>query len=186
MDNLDNMDNDVLIRQFGVDWTVSKCFAVAGGLFLVGGGVLFAVLVKHTGAKSYRLSPQEVGQLLSETSRGRDDPPEGIPYAHLQGARGVGIKLSFTISSLRAAAKRADWLTFWGAPACFVSWFSGLWLVLLSILLAASAPLWLRISISAFMALMVAIVLFMPWAAIYTDIEKDTEATPSSRPPARG
>lgn len=175
-----------MIRQFGVDWTVSMCCAVVGGLFLVCGGVLFAVLVKHTGAKSYRLSPQEVDQLLSETSRGPGDPPGGLPYSHLQSTRGVGIKLSFTISSLRAAANRADWLTFWGAPACFVSWFTGSWLVFHSILLAASAPLWLRIFVGTFMALMVAIVLFMPWAALYTDIEKDTEPSPSSLPRAKG
>jgi hypothetical protein len=77
------------------------------------------------------------------------------------------VRFSFNIDTLRNAYKRHDYFLFLGAPAMIASWFLGFW-VLLS---AIELPLVLFLVISAVLVVPIAILVFMPWAAVYTNID---------------
>ncbi|HYJ08371.1 MAG TPA: hypothetical protein VEX18_05165, partial [Polyangiaceae bacterium] len=65
------------------------------------------------------------------------------------------------------AYKRGDYFLFWGAPVAMASCFLGFWVLLFAIEL----PLVLFLAVSVFLALPIAISIFMPWAAVYTNID---------------
>jgi hypothetical protein len=60
-------DTPIVVNQFGVDWTPTKWCAVVGGLLLVAATLLFVVLFKHTRAKSYRLSQEQLNLMLQSS-----------------------------------------------------------------------------------------------------------------------
>lgn len=168
--------NPVLFQGFGVSWTVVKCFAVAGAVLMSGAAVTFMVLVRHLKVHSYRLSPQEALQMMMDPNS-ISPTLDGMPSAMTMRGKAVGggIKMEFTIDSLRKAARRGDWLTFWAEPAMACAWFVGTWMVLMIPLIKLNVPLVVQIITTAFIGLMVALVLFIPWAAIYTRIDLEPE-----------
>ena len=157
------VENSVLGVLFGISVTVVKLTLAVGLSLLFTAALLFWRLVRHTQVRSQPLSPDELGYLLTGPHPAGEQPI----YAKAFGATGRSVRLSFNIDTLRNAYKRHDYFLFWGAPAAIASWFLGFW-VLLS---AIELPWVLFLVISAVLAVPIAIFVFMPWAAVYTNID---------------
>ncbi|HET7540673.1 MAG TPA: hypothetical protein VFK05_12400 [Polyangiaceae bacterium] len=158
------------VRQaFGISWSPALCFGVAAaGTFLVS-AVSFAILFKHKKGAARRLSPEEAAR-VAYSEPARADAVE-LEWATRSKAVGVEVQLDMNIDSLRNAARRGDWLTFWLSPLVFSSFFTAGLFFSLAVMLAFSAPLSLLLIVAAFLALPVLIIWFMPWAALYTKID---------------
>jgi hypothetical protein len=77
--------------------------------------------------------------------------------------------VSFTISDLRRARAAGDNLVFWGVPAFITAWAAGFGFVSLAGAVLTNTPLMLvGLLVLVPMFLMGA---FMPWAAVYTQLE---------------
>ena len=160
------LEHLIVMRAFGVSWTLALCFGVAAaGTFLLS-VVLFVVLFKHTQGVARRLHPEEAARLAYS------DPARPDETKLLWGkAAGVEVKLNMNIDSLRNAARHGDWLTFWLSPLLFSSAFVAGLCFSLAGMLAVDAPLAVLLSVVSFFALLLLIIWFMPWAALYTKID---------------
>jgi hypothetical protein len=169
--------NPILLERFGIAWTVAKCGLAAGGAFIVLGVVILAILFKHTKAEFSRVTGYDaaVGAMYPGI---RPAPPGLLLYGK---AVGYEVKMKANIDTLRKAAGRGDWLTFWLWPAMICSWCLGFWLVFMATFAVFRVPAILVIVTTGFIALIVLIALFMPWAAIYTKIDLDAD-TPEVAP----
>ena len=161
--------NPVLFSRFGVAWTLVKCCLVLGGVALILGGALFAILFKHTGAEARRLSAAEAGRVALYPATG-----SMVPTISGKGV-GVGVELSCSIDSLRKAAHRGDWLTFWLWPVLMTAWVGGCWLLFMAVALKTRfTPAVIAASVPCALILFVA--WFMPWAALHTKIDLDADS----------
>jgi hypothetical protein len=164
------LENPELFQALGISWTVAKCFAAAAVFLFLVSALLFTVLFKHTRGKVRRLSPEEAGRVARYAAIPSSEP-------RLIDGKGVGAEaeLSYNIDTLRKAAGRGDWLTFWGFPGCFACFFGSFWCCFMAIA-ALTHSGFVAIVISVTLGLMLALSsVFMPWAAIYTDIDKDPD-----------
>jgi hypothetical protein len=159
-----------------------------GGLLAIVASIQFVILFKHVKGKVYRMSPEEAKSavfyglsVLDIRFRSLETPLWVGP------AVGYVATLSCNIDTLRKAARRGDWLTFWFWPTMMTGWCGGLWLVFLSVMMAVHVPTGLIVLVTVFIGAMVAIVWFMAWAALYTkiDLDADSELPPSQSPPTR-
>ena len=166
------LTNQVIAERFGVAWTLARICALSGGAFLVLAGLLFVILFKHVGGKVRRLSPTEAGY-VSVYSAHRHYLPEPIESKGV----GYGVELTANIDTLRKAARRGDWLTFWLWPALMSSACVGLWLLFMSMCMALDVPRFVAILATATLAPIFLIAWFMPWAAIYTKIDLGAEGS---------
>jgi hypothetical protein len=157
------VENSVLGVLFGISVTVVKLTLAIGLSLVLTGALLFWGLVRHTRVRAQPLSPDELGYLLT----GPRHAGEQSIYAEAFRATGRGVKLSFNIDTLRNAYKRHDYFSFWGGPVAIASWFLGFWVLTFAIEL----PLVVFLAISAFFVVPIAISVFMPWAAVYTNID---------------
>jgi hypothetical protein len=169
--------NPILFPGPGLSWTLARCCVAAGLLLMLLGALLFLILFKHVRGKVERLSPEEAGELAANAAR-RDV----VPTIRMKGV-GVSAQLSFNIDTLRQAARRGDWLTFWLAPGMFVVWFIGVWLMCMAFAIAEGSRA-MAVVVSVFMTLLVLVPPFMSWAAIYTTIDMDTDGPAGSAPPS--
>jgi hypothetical protein len=156
----------------------TRVAALSGCLMWLLAAVLFLVLFKHTKARGRRLSSEEAGAVALY--------PATTQLQELQTIRskGVGyaVNLSCNIDSLRNAAKRGDWLTFWLWPALICTWCIGGWLILMAFTgLFSGSRRAFGILGAVALSPIVLIALFMPWAAIYTriDLGADSSDEPS-------
>jgi hypothetical protein len=157
------LENSVLGVLFGISVTVVKLTLAVGLSLLFTAGLLFWRLVRHTKVRSQPLSQDELGDLLT----GPHHAGEQLVYAKAFRATGRSVQFSFNIDTLRNAYKRHDYFLFWCAPAAIASWFLGFWVLMLAIEL----PLVLFLVISVVLVAPIAILVFMPWAAVYTNID---------------
>jgi hypothetical protein len=81
----------------------------------------------------------------------------------------------FGIDDLRLAARRGDWMTFWLSPLLMTSAIFSFFFT--AGLLFADAPGLIWGGAYAPLFLMLAMFWFMPWAAIYTNIDAGTART---------
>lgn len=177
--------NPVITTLFDVEVTLGRLIFVIGLVLMACAASVFAVLFRHTKAKARRLSSEEVGRLIVY-GRASDIDVDPRPQVATVGAQGAAAELSFTIGSLRAAAERKDWLMFWGGPAMMVLWVCGGWLFFVAMCCAFALDTFILVTVTVVAILMLAIFVFMPWAAIYTDIEKDLPEDRADRTAARG
>lgn len=170
--------NHVVLEKMGISWTLGMCMGIAAAVLLGISAILFVVLFRHTKARARRLSKEEAAMvaLYGRTGDIQPGPPPTIIGAY--GTAGVAAELKIDIEGYREAARRGDWMTFWLFPimgTCFPT----------SIGLAIAAPFiawgdgeaFPVIMLLAFVGLFVGIVWFMPWAAIYTNIDRPTGGT---------
>ena len=82
--------------------------------------------------------------------------------------------MSMDIDGLRRAARRGDWMSFFLWPISMSCWIIGMWLVFTAFLLYTPSGFWVMVSI-VFLG-MEGITLFMPYAAIFTNIDAGVDA----------
>jgi len=179
--------NGVLLQRFGVSWTVAKCCTVVGVALLALSAVLFYVLLKHVKGKARRLDPEEASRVAFY---GRSTATPGLDEVVHGPAVGVGVEIKFGIDDLRLAARRGDWMTFWMSPLLITTFILGLTSIITAGLLAAAAPGLIFAVAYIPLCLMLLIFWFMPWAAIYTNIDAGTarasQGSGSTAPLPRG
>ncbi len=161
------LDNPTLFHALGLSWTVAKCFGAAAVVLLLLNVLLFVILFKHTHGKAQRLSPEEAGRVALYPVPGNDVLPiqsEGV---------GVGVELSFNIDTLRKAARRGDWLEFWGFPAGMACGVGAFWCFFMVPAVLTHSRLFAIIASVSCGPLLFLLSIFMPWAAIYTNIDAD-------------
>lgn len=188
--------NHVVLEKLGISWTLAKCFLVVAAALLGVSAVLFVILFKHTKASVRRLSKDEA-TLVTVYGRASDVGLDPNPAALAgYGMVGGAAELKMDIDGLRNAARRRDWTTFWFWPIMLTTFISSIWSAVAAGLVAAGQGQgFLMVLLSAFVGLFLLIVWFMPWAAVYTNIDAGTAgATPGgavqtrpgqSRPPER-
>jgi hypothetical protein len=173
--------NGVVLQRFGVSWTVARCCIVIGVALVALSGVLFSVLFKHMKGKARRLEPEEASRVAFY---GRSTASPGVDEVVQGRAVGVGVEIKFGIDDLRLAARRGDWMTFWLSPLLITTFILGLTSLITAGLVAASAP-GLIVAVAYIpLGLMLLIFWFMPWAAIYTNIDAGTARGPQTSAPA--
>jgi hypothetical protein len=173
MERDDVSHSSILFRWLGINWTMNECMVALGALLMLVASGLFIVLFRHVKGKVQRMSREETWDLLMNAGKvgteRRTVPVWGGP------AVGVELKLNCNIDTLRQAARRGDWLTFWLWPLMLSGWFTGMWLVFLAII--PRQPL-LLVLITLVPALVISIAWFMPWAALYTNIDLNADVEP--------
>ena len=113
---------------------------------------------------------------LNATKTGAD-----IQTTPLWGAAvGVKAELNCNIDSLRQAARRGDWLTFWLWPVILSCSSLGFWLAFMAFAFLRREPILVG-SLTLVSAFIVFVAWFMPWAATHTQIDLNA----SIQPPAR-
>jgi len=164
----------VWFRWLDIDWTLTKCLAAAGVFLMLVGGGLFFVLFKHVKGKVGRTSRAEVWDDIN-SSFGVGIRTDFLAPTMLYAgpAAGVKVQLKANIDSLRQAARRGDWLTFWLWPSLLSSWSIGVWLLFMAF---CRRELLLAILISVIPGFILLVAWFMPWAAIYTNIDLNADA----------
>jgi hypothetical protein len=153
------LSNPVLFRAFNIDWTLQYVlFAMSALSFLVG-GLAGAYLLKRAGEKR-ALDDAEL-QTLGLT-------PDGNPVRmHWIGAKGIRLEARADLETLRRAAECGDWALFWAWPCGIFSWGCAV-----GLLATASLDLVFVCVGGGSGFLFAAFGVFMPWAALYTDIDK--------------
>ncbi len=152
----------VLFSLGGQAWTLSLLCLVFGLAFLAIGSFLFTVLLVRHGQRR-----KLTGREASHVAFHDDDPG----YAgRIEGpARGVEVRMTFTIGDLRRAHQSGDRLVFWGVPATMTTLPFGLCLLSFwGALLMRDAVLLVGYLVLVPMFL---IGCFMPWAALHTKLE---------------
>jgi hypothetical protein len=168
--------NPFLFHALGTDWRLSK-FCVACGLAVMLIGVLFFVaLAFHTKAHWRRLSSADAANVAFHGSSGRG---EVLPATTGVGVAGAEIQLTMDIDGLRRAARRGDWMSFFLWPISMSCWIIGTWLVFTAFLLYTPPGFWVMVSI--FLLGMEGITLFMPYAAIFTNIDAGVDGPAGPR-----
>lgn len=175
--------NHVVMEKLGVSWTLARCFLVVAVALFGVSAVLFAILFKHTKAGVRRLSKDEA-TLVTVYGRGAEVGLDPNPAALAgYGMVGGAAELKMDIDGLRNAARRRDWTTFWFWPIMLTTFVSSIWSALAAGLVAAGQGRgFLMVLLSAFVGLFLLIVWFMPWAAIYTNIDAGTAGTAGGPP----
>jgi hypothetical protein len=169
------IENAFLFEAFDIRWTVARALgALAALLLLLAFGVFLPyILVRHGRARS--MTADELAYM------GRRDP--GEIRMNYVGARGGRIEASASIDTLRRLAKRGDWALFCAWPAMLSC--GGMSFVCGCMAWAVSEPKmsWIMTGVAAFILLtFVGIALFMPWAALYTNIDLDVDGPDPDNP----
>jgi len=169
-----------LLQKLDVPWSATKCCLVLGLVLAAVSAVLFYVLFKHVKGKVRRLDPHEAGRVAFY---GRSTATEGVDEVIQADGVGVGAEIKFGIDDLRQAARRGDWMTFWLSPLLMTSGIFAFFFIFTAGLLFADAPglIWGVAYTPLF--LMLAMFWFMPWAALYTNIDAGTARTPRTSAP---
>jgi hypothetical protein len=170
------MKDPIVFHLFGISWSLGGCGIVLGGIFTIAAVIQFVILFKHLGGKPQRLSHREAERVAFYGGNLESTQVEAIHGP----AVGVGVELNWDISTLRKAARRGDWLTFWLFVTMPASWIFGPGLVAVSVFLIARSPPWAVIGIGAVLLLGLAVFWFVPFAAIYTNL--DAEPTDDRQP----
>jgi hypothetical protein len=144
------------------------------------GGLLVWPLARHAKAHWRKLSANEAARVAFHAVTA---PGEVLPASTVAsfGAVGAEIKISIDIDGFRRAWRTGDWITFFLWPVSMSGWTIGFWLVFSGIFILSGTPPALFILTSIFALGMEGIVLFMPFAAIFTNIDAgvDTPAVQS-------
>jgi hypothetical protein len=155
-------DDRVLFRVGGLAPTLSVTCLVLGLASLVVAGLLFALLAVRHGQRR-KLGGEEASRVAFNA-----DKLGEVRSIHGP-ARGVEVRMSFTIGDLRKARQTGDNLVFWGVPAMMTAWSWGFGLLCLwgALLTRETAIL------IAYVVLIPIFLLgcFMPWAAVHTKLE---------------
>ena len=184
------LKNHVVLEKLGISWTLAMCLLVGAAVLCGLSAMLFAILFKHTKASVRRLSKDEAAMvaLYARTAEIQPGPVPVIVGAH--GMTGAAAELKIDIDSLRNAARRGDWMTFWIWPIMLTGFVSGVGAALAAGLVAAGEGQgFLMILLLGFVGLFVSFVWFMPWAAVYTKIDLGTAGagtTPGGSPSGLG
>jgi hypothetical protein len=163
------LPNPVLVRAFGVDWTVATCFGTSSAGLLVAAVALFVVLAKRAKAVWVPLDPEEASR-LAFYGRTSGDPVEPDEVIHGK-AVGRGIEIKIDIDGLRKAARRGDWITFWFWPLGLSCAFAAPWFGTVAVFFATEGPAWVLAVVSLFFLGFIGLFWFLPWAALYTNID---------------
>jgi hypothetical protein len=170
------VENVLLFEAFDIRWTLARTLAAAAGAFLLFAfGVLLPyILVSH--GRKRAMTSDELAYM------GRHDPDE--VRMNYVGARGARVEARASIDTLRRLAKRGDWALFCAWPSMMTA--GGMSFVCGCLAEAVSEPkaFWLFTGIAAFIALVFVGIggLFMPWAALYTNIDLGVDGPdPDSR-----
>lgn len=156
------LEDRVLFHVGGESWTLSSTSLVLGLALIVFGGILLALLLARHGQRRRLVGRDASGIAFNAEKLGELRTIHGP-------ARGVEIRVRFTIGDLRRARQAGDSLVFWGVPAMLTTLCSGFCLVSLwGALVMGEAML-----LSGYVLLipMFLIACFMPWAAVYTELE---------------
>ena len=162
-------DNPILFRAWDIDWSVIKvCLATCLSLWLLA-GLCGWILARHTeGAKWQKVSSAEAADLAVNAGRA---PHERFGQVYAGKAVGASGEISISIDGLRQAARRGDWLTFWLWPILITFGFGGAWFLFVGLTLEMP---WFSILVSIFCLAPIGVSWFMPWAALYTNIDAGT------------
>jgi hypothetical protein len=162
----------VLFRWLGINWTLTKCLAVAGVFLMLVAAGLFIILFKHVKGKVQRMSREETWDFINHGNLMIPHDYVGPTMLYAGPAVGVKVQLTANINTLRQAARRGDWLTFWLWPTMMSGWFIGGWLLCMSfgrddlvIVVVTTVPI----------VFLMFVAWFMPWAAIYTNIDLNAD-----------
>lgn len=164
------LENPTLFRALDIDWTLQNVlFSLSVVLFLVGGSTLFYLL--RRGGSTRALNETEL-ETLGRT-------PDGNPVRmHWVGARGARVEARADLETLRRAAERGDWALFSAWPGLFISVGSAFVLLVVAICTPRSKDMGIILWTGGGSGLFfVAVGLFMPFAALFTDIGKPSKAT---------
>jgi hypothetical protein len=162
------LKNPVLFHAFNIEWTVLYVMFATSALSLLVGGALLTYVLRREGRKR-ALEAQEL-ETLGRT-------PDGNPVRmHWVGAQGSRVEAKADLETLRRAAERGDWALFWAWPCLLISWGSGfgLFFSALSILDPKEWQLYVFLGGGSGL-LFAAFGVFMPWAALYTNIDKPSK-----------
>lgn len=158
------LQNPTLFRAFDRDWTLQNvAFALSLACLLIAGTALTYLLIRN--GQTRALTEKEMETL----GRTPDGNPVRMQWA---GGKGVRIETSISIDGMRRAAKRGDWALFWAWSALFVSGggFFGLLIVGMALLDPKDGMFILCLGAGSGL-LFVLFGLFLPWAALYTNID---------------
>lgn len=147
------------------------CLIAALSCFALGGVFLAYILVVSGRTRS--MTNQEVVQRMLARDP-HDQPSIAI-------GRGVGVRreASINIDGLRQLAKQGEWGLFWCWPCMLTLVFLGMQLLCVA---ASMADRQLVFALAGASVCVPAILIawFMPWAAVYTQIDADTAEQGSS------
>jgi len=163
----------ILFRALGTRWYLSKFCLVAGFLLMVIGGLFGVVLALHTKARWRRLSAAEAADVAFNPARSAG----ATATAASVGTAGAEIQMSIDIDGFRQAARRGDWLTFMLWPIMLSCWVIGVWMVLSTFLLHMPPGFWVLVTVVMFA--LEGLCLFMPFAALFTNIDAGTSQRPA-------
>lgn len=169
-----------LFRWLGINWTLTKCLIVVGTFLVLLGAGLFIVLFKHVKGKAQRMGREEGWDFLMNAGLPRTDKNNIVLWAGP--AVGVKAELNCNIDTLRNAARRGDWLTFWLWPIMLSCWSIGMFVLVGAVLPRKPIFIVLTALLPAFMMF---VAWFMPWAAIYTNIDLNADGPSPAQPDDR-
>jgi hypothetical protein len=156
-------ENRVLFHIGAEPWTlVAVCTVLGLTLFVIGGSLMALLLVRY--GETRRLEGREASRVAFNADRIGELRPIHGP------AIGVERRMSFTIGDLRRARAAGDNLVFWGVPAWMTTLSAGIGFLCLAGAVLIRTP-------ALFFACLIALVpmfliaCFMPWAAVYTQLE---------------
>ncbi len=163
--------NPILFRWLDINWTLNECLLVSAVFLVLLAAGLFIVLFRHVKGRVQRMSREETWDLLMNAAKARTD----IRTSPVLQGPAVGLKaeLKCNIDTLRRAARRGDWLTFWLWPIVLSGWSTGFWLLFMAVV--PREPFFI-VLVTVIPAFIVFVAWFMPWAAIYTNIDLDADA----------
>ena len=159
------LENPVLFQAFDIEWTVFKSMLALSALGFLTGGLTLTYLLRRAGTK--RALDEEELQTLGRT-------PDGNPVRmHWVGAKCARVEARADLDTLRRAAERGDWALFWAWPCFLISWGGafGVLFSAMSILDPKEWPVYIFTGGAAGLFFII-VGLFMPWAALYTNIDK--------------
>jgi hypothetical protein len=173
-ENVSLFDNPILFRAWDIDWSVVKVCLVTGAFLWLLSILCGWILVRHTRAEWQRMSSAEAADLAANAGRA---PHERFGQVYAGKAVGASVEVHAGIDDLRRAARRGDWLTFWLWPILLSCAFGGCWLFFSGCLLAdrshwVISVVWILLTIFCVAAFGAG--WFMPWAALYTNIDAGT------------
>jgi hypothetical protein len=157
-----------LFHALGTHWRLSKFCLVCGGALMLMGVLCAVVLAIHSKTHWRKLNATEAARLAFQAARAPDEVLPAGTVASV-GAAGAEIQMSMDIDGLRRAARRGDWLTFFLWPISMHCWIIGACMVFTAFTVYMPPAAWVIISI--FLLGMEGISLFMPFAAIFTNID---------------
>jgi hypothetical protein len=176
--------NPVLFEALGVSWTAAKCLFIGAGLSAILGAIGFVWYGRHIGVRAQPLGSDEAAMVASFPAQGTDIV---VPIA-MGPARGVSYGFSWNINTFRDAARRGDRVGFWLLPTTITFWclaFQFLFTGIGCLITEPGKGLIATLACGAFIALMLFINWFMPWAALHTKIDLPQSAAPAPSAPRR-